>query len=448
MVVEPAGGLGSFGGGSARLDVDGAGVRPDGLGEAVAGVAVQAGGYPAVVGNGQVGGQGPALGAGGVGLRCNDGAVEDYLRAVYGVVRMPRGARGERASGRSVHLLAWLLVGHSESEGGPVGDEGLASLEGSEPVLVVEGAARVGVDPVRGADEPIGAGRGGELDARVEHPVVDVVLGVHPLGIEEVEGVELSESRGDGGLHALSVVAPDDDAALPVSVVAGVGQGRVVGVEGVHEEAAADGVHDVADVQEHDVAVADAVRTQGVVAVFLAALDVVVGRGELVQEAGGVLVAGVLKLPALEDADGRHPQVLDARVEGEAVVGALLLLVVVDVGVAGVPSLLSEGVPTLHLQLDGDGALERRVDGDFGRNVLGAALGDDFHFAATDIEVERAVGVEERRSRADFEQGIARVREIPVGADDLYSSFNRLAGRLVDDPSRQPSHGALLSCLV
>ena len=178
----------------------------------------------------------------------------------------------------------------------------------------------------------------------------------------------------------------------------------------------------------------------GVVAVFLAALDVVVGRGELVEEAGGVLVGGVFELPAFQDADGRHPQVLDAGIEREAVIGALLLLVVVDVRVAGVPALLSEGVPSLQFQLDSDGALERGVDGELGGDVLGAALGDDLHLATTDIEVERAVGVEEWRAGANLEQGVARMREIPVGADDLYASLNRLAGRLVDDPTRQPCH--------
>ena len=39
------------------------------------------------------------------------------------------------------------------------------------------------------------------------------------------------------------------------------------------------------------------------------------------------------------------------------------------------------------------------------------------------------------------------MREIPVGADDLYPRLHRLAGRLVDDSTRQPSHLVLLSCL-
>ena len=195
-------------------------------------------------------------------------------------------------------------------------------------------------------------------------------------------------------------------------------------------------------------AVADAVRPQRVVAVFLTALDVVVGRRELVQEAGGVLVGGVLKLPSFQDADCRHSQVLDAGVEGEAVVGALLLLVVVDVGVAGVPALLAKLGPPLQLELDGNSALERGIHGYLGGDILGAAFGYDLHLAATDIEVERAVRVEEGRARSHLEQGVARMREIPVGADDLYPRLHRLAGRLVYDPSRQPSHRLLLFCLV
>ena len=233
-----------------------------------------------------------------------------------------------------------------------------------------------------------------------------------------------------------------------MSVVAGVGEGGIVGVEGIHEEAATDGVDDVADVEEHDVAVADTVGGEGVVAVFLAALDVVVGRGELVEEAGRVLVGGVLKLPALEDADGGHPQVLDAGIEGKPVVGALLLLVVVDVGIAGVPSLLAEGVPPFQFQVYGNGSLEGGVYCDLSGDVLGAALGDDLRLAATDIEVEGAVGVEEGGAGADLEQGVVWMREAPVGAGDLYARLYRFAGRLVDDPSRQPSHAVLLSRLV
>ena len=114
----------------------------------------------------------------------------------------------------------------------------------------------------------------------------------------------------------------------------------------------------------------------------------------------------------------------------------------------GVPALLAEGVPSLQFQIDCNGSLEGGIKCDLGGDVLGAPLGDDLHLAATDIEVEGAVGVEEWRARPDLEEGVARMREIPVGAGDLYSRLHRFAGRLVDDPSRQPSHLALLSCLV
>ena len=40
------------------------------------------------------------------------------------------------------------------------------------------------------------------------------------------------------------------------------------------------------------------------------------------------------------------------------------------------------------------------------------------------------------------------MREIPVGAGDLYARLHRFAGRLVDDPSRQPTHDVLLSRLI
>ena len=89
-------------------------------------------------------------------------------------------------------------------------------------------------------------------------------------------------------------------------------------------------------------AVADFVGLVGVVAGLLAALHVVVSVGVLVHHAGGVLVRGVLEVPALQDADSGHAQVFDAGVEGQPLVGPRLVLVVVDVGVAGVPAALGE----------------------------------------------------------------------------------------------------------
>ena len=50
-----------------------------------------------------------------------------------------------------------------------------------------------GVDPVAGADEPVGAGAGRQLQAAGQQVVPDVPLRVHPERIEEIEGIELAQ---------------------------------------------------------------------------------------------------------------------------------------------------------------------------------------------------------------------------------------------------------------
>ena len=85
------------------------------------------------------------------------------------VVRMRQGADGAGVEGVS---SGGVLVG------GAVGGRGW-----------LVGGAGVDVDAVAGADEPVGAGAGGEGEAAVEEGVPDVLLGVPPVGVEEIEGV-------------------------------------------------------------------------------------------------------------------------------------------------------------------------------------------------------------------------------------------------------------------
>ncbi|MCH8840653.1 MAG: FAD-dependent oxidoreductase, partial [Planctomycetes bacterium] len=124
--------------------------------------------------------------------------------------------------------------------------------------------------------------------------------------VEQIHRIDLAERSGDGHLHPLPVVAPDDDTALFAGFVTAEAQRGIVRIELAGEGvAAAHRLHQVAYVEEHDVAVAEAPgRFLAVVAVFLADVENVVGGGELVHDPDGVLVAGVGKLAAVEHADG------------------------------------------------------------------------------------------------------------------------------------------------
>ncbi len=129
-------------------------------------------------------------------------------------------------------------------------------------------------------------------------------------------------------------------------------------------------------------------------------------RREVVGEPDAVLVGGVGQLAALEHADGGDGEVLDAGVEAQPLVGSLLLLVVVDVGVAGVPTIGAEVDPPLEAELDLEGAGAR--DGERAREgpVFGAPLEDELGVADGKVYGEGAVGVEEGRAAADFEVGV------------------------------------------
>ena len=87
--------------------------------------------------------------------------------------------------------------------------------------------------------------------------VPEVVFDVVPVRVEQVDGVNLAEGSGHRGLHALSVVAPDHDSTLRCGVVADIGQRRIVWRERIDQQSAGDRLDEIADIEQHDVAVAD-----------------------------------------------------------------------------------------------------------------------------------------------------------------------------------------------
>ena len=160
---------------------------------------------------------------------------------------------------------------------------------------------------------------------------------------------------------------------------------------------------------------------------FFAALDVVVGIGEFVEYAGRVLVGGVVEIPAFQDRDRGHTEVLDPGIVGKTPVGVLLFFVVVDVGIAGVPAAVGKIGPAVELDVD------NRIAGaiDFERFlpgcVLGAPFDQDAVVAAARVEGELAVGVEKRLARPDLPHGIGRSDVSTIGRDHLHPCLHDLA---------------------
>ena len=82
--------------------------------------------------------------------------------------------------------------------------------------------------------------------------------------------------------------------------------------------------------------------------------------------------------------------------------GAVFLLVVMDVGVPGVPTLVPQLRPALQLDVDCDGPSGRGVEVDLRGDVFGASLHGDASRAPGDVYLEAAVRVEEGLARADL----------------------------------------------
>src|SRR3954452_25579628 len=106
-------------------------------------------------------------------------------------------------------------------------------------------------------------------------------------------------------------------------------------------------------------------------------------------------VGRVRELAALQDADDEDRQIYHAWIEVETVEGAGLLLVVVDVGVAGVPALLGEFDPALERQVKLDGAVALHRDRLPERPVLVPALDGDVGWSGRHVNRKRPVRVEE-----------------------------------------------------
>ena len=135
-------------------------------------------------------------------------------------------------------------------------------------------------------------------------------------------------------------------------------------------------------------------------------------------------------------------------VEPEALVGPLLLLVVVEVRIAGMPALERELVPALHPDVGGHHAARRDVQVQRGGGVLGAALGHDPRGAPGRFNLEGAVGVEERRAGADLQDSVRRMYGLAGGDEDLYTRRDRLPGRGVDDGPGYLWHLSTLICVI
>ena len=139
-----------------------------------------------------------------------------------------------------------------------------------------------------------------------------------------------------------------------------------------------------------------------VMAVLLADVHHVMGRGELVHHADGIAIAGVVQVPALQYADAGDAEIVHQPVQAQALVGPLLLFVVVDVGVAGVPAGVRQVRPTLQGQFQIDGLALGDVEMPAQRGKLGASFHQNLRHPHRHVDGELAVAVKRRRARPDL----------------------------------------------
>ncbi len=161
-----------------------AAVCVDRLVKAVALVAPEPGGDPAVAVDVDPVANGALAFAFGIVFPVNDVPVHRDFGAVNGVIGCEGGFYVERAARGQFNCGAHGVIVYVQVNGGTIGDEGVARFHTGYPVFVGERALGVDIDAVVGADEPVGAGGGGQGDATVEQFVPQVVFGVHPEGVE------------------------------------------------------------------------------------------------------------------------------------------------------------------------------------------------------------------------------------------------------------------------
>ena len=181
-----------------------------------------------------------------------------------------------------------------------------------------------------------------------------------------------------------------------------------------------------------------------VVAVLLADVEHVVGGAEIGHHPDREVIAGVVQVPAPQHADHGHREVVHVPLQLQPAVALLLLLVVVDVGVAGKPATLGQVRPALQRQLQvdvlglGDGEVA------FQRHVLGAALDQHPHPAGRHRHLEAARAVERGGARSHLEHRAVRMDEPAVGGQHVHRARRGLAAGGVGYHSSDRGHRLLL----
>ena len=171
--------------------------------------------------------------------------------------------------------------------------------------------------------------------------------------------------------------------------------------------AAADRLYEVADFEEHDVAITKPPRgVFAVVSIFFADVEYMMCGGEFVHNANGIFVAGVGELASVEYADDGDVVTFDRAIDGESVIWAQFFFVVMDVGVAGIPVLFLRVIPAFEGDFNIFGAFFRYVDYYTCGFVFGAAFYKDIGATAGSFDFKFTVAEKERSARAVFEHGV------------------------------------------
>jgi beta-fructofuranosidase len=234
-------------------------------------------------------------------------------------------------------------------------------------------------------------------------------------------------------------VAPQHHATLCPRGIARVDQRRIIRARVVHQQPATERFHDRANVDEHDVPESDAPWLH-VVAAFFSDVDHVVVRRERVAT-NLKDVRRIRNVAPPKHAHDQHWQILDARIEPQAVERSLLRFAVVHVGVAAEPALRGQVDPALELRFDVELATPRQRQVDPQRPVLRAALDGHPRGSARRLERE-AVGtrVEERVARSDLVDSVRWRQQLARRCAHLHARLQSPAALLVPHGAAQDRH--------